>query len=293
MRSFIYVIVFLSSQVCAKESRPQNDWSAITTPKVGVVQSIGGYSNGCIIGADTLAERGTGFESIRRFRNRYYGHPELVKLIHWLGKKNEELGRPALLIGDLSQPAGGPMPYGHRSHQLGLDADVWLTHQPKGKRDRDDFFPRFVNLKTEKINQKTWDSSVIPLLKAVAEHPKVERVFVNWIIKRHLCSVVKEDRDWLRRIRPWWGHDRHFHIRIGCQAGSPNCKNQGSVANAPNCGGELWFSDASVIARRKKAAAAAKGKPKQPPKPRAKKVLPQQCQALVHPQRSKKSRPTH
>ena len=46
------------------------------------------------------------------------------------------------------------MPYGHRSHQLGLDADVWLTHQPKGKRDRDEFFPRFVNLKTEKINQK-------------------------------------------------------------------------------------------------------------------------------------------
>ena len=288
MRRFIFILVCISSQVCAKESRPQNAWSSVTTPKKGAPQSIGGYSNGCIVGAETLAEKGDGFESIRRFRNRYYGHPELIKVIHWLGKKNQELDRPALLVGDLSQPNGGPMPYGHRSHQLGLDADIWLTHQPKGKRDKDEFFPRFVNLSKEKVNPQIWDPSIVPLLKAVAQHPKVERVFVNWIIKRHLCKTVQEDRDWLRRIRPWWGHDRHFHIRIACQEGSPNCKNQRSVANIANCGGELWFSDAAVIARRKKAAAEQASKPS---KPRPKKVLPKRCQALIKAAAAPKEKP--
>lgn len=278
MRSFICIVIFLSSQVCAKESRPQNAWSALPEPISAQAQSIGGYSNGCIIGAKVLPKKGEGFESIRRFRNRYYGHPELIELIHWIGKKNLTLGRAPLLIGDLSQAAGGPMPYGHRSHQLGLDADVWFTHQPEKKRHQDAYFPRLVDLKGERVDPKHWDDSVIPLLKTVAQHPKVERIFVNWIIKRHLCKIVREDRDWLRRIRPWWGHDRHFHVRIGCQAGSPNCKNQSSVANAANCGGELWFSDAAVIARRKKAT----GKPK---KAKPKKVLPSRCQAIVKQQK--------
>ena len=179
------------------------------------------------------------------------------------------------------------MPYGHRSHQLGLDADVWLTHQPVGKRHKDEFFPRFVDLKKEKINPKTWDPSIIPILKTVAQHPKVERVFVNWIIKRHLCKTVKDDRDWLRRIRPWWGHDRHFHIRIRCQKGSPDCKNQRSVANIANCGGETWFSDAAVIARRKKDTVK---KASKPTKPRAKKVLPKRCQELINDKKASQKR---
>ena len=243
--------------------------------------SIGGYANGCLIGADTLAEKGVGFESIRRFRNRYYGHPKMVKLIEWLGKKNEELGRAPLLIGDLSQPAGGPMAYGHASHQMGLDADVWFTHQRKTRRDQDYFFPRFVNLKAEKINPKTWDPTIIPVLKAVAKNPQVNRVFVNWIIKRHLCKIVKTDRDWLRKIRPWWGHDRHFHIRMTCPKGSPHCKNQRSLAEAKNCGGELWFSDAQVIARRKAAEAKARKLGKKLKKKKRKKVLPKQCVQLL------------
>ena len=37
---------------------------------------------------------------------------------------------PGFLVGDISQPRGGPMFTGHASHQIGLDADVWLTPMP-------------------------------------------------------------------------------------------------------------------------------------------------------------------
>ena len=91
MRYVVIIFMVLSSQVFAKESRPQNAWSKLSGPTTGAPMSIGGYANGCLIGADTLAEKGVGFESIRRFRNRYYGHPKMVKLIEWLGKKKSFL----------------------------------------------------------------------------------------------------------------------------------------------------------------------------------------------------------
>ena len=43
---------------------------------------------------------------------------------------------PGLLVGDISQPRGGPMLTGHASHQLGLDADIWLTPMPDRKANQ-------------------------------------------------------------------------------------------------------------------------------------------------------------
>jgi penicillin-insensitive murein endopeptidase len=45
-----------------------------------------------------------------------------VEFIEELSKRAAQNGWPGLLIGDMSQPRGGPMLNGHASHQVGLDA---------------------------------------------------------------------------------------------------------------------------------------------------------------------------
>ena len=43
----------------------------------------------------------------------------------------EAAGLPTLYMNDISRPHGGPMAGLHASHQVGLDADVWLDVSPK------------------------------------------------------------------------------------------------------------------------------------------------------------------
>src|SRR6516165_2279694 len=53
---------------------------------------------------------------------------ELIYFLEGLGTKVANAGTwRGLLVGDISQPRGGPMITGHDSHQVGLDADIWLT----------------------------------------------------------------------------------------------------------------------------------------------------------------------
>ncbi len=273
MRRIIILILVLTSPVLAGEPTPTNAWSKVAKPVAGQTQTIGGYSNGCFTGGATLPPVGKGYETIRKSRNRYYGHPNLIETVKWVAAQHHQVGGDTLLVGDLSQPAGGPMPFGHRSHQAGLDADIWFTNVPESQRASDASFVRLVDLKGERINTKIWSPKYIRLLKIAASHPQVERIFVNWILKRHLCKIITEDKSWLRKLRPWWGHDRHFHIRLFCPKDSPKCRPQNPVSQTAICGGENWFSDNAVIARRK----ARKGKPKA----RKPKVLPKACQALV------------
>jgi penicillin-insensitive murein endopeptidase len=47
------------------------------------------------------------------------------------------------------------------------------------------------------------------------------------------------DREWLRKLRPWWGHDEHFHVRLSCPGDSPDCERQKSMPEGDGCGEEL------------------------------------------------------
>ena len=68
---------------------------------------------------------------MRLSRNRNWGHPDLVHFLERLSTRAAKTGTwPGLLVGDMSQPRGGPMLTGHASHQVGLDADIWLTPAP-------------------------------------------------------------------------------------------------------------------------------------------------------------------
>ena len=71
------------------------------------------------------------------------------------------------------------------------------------------------------VNDRLWTPAHTRLLKRAASYPEVERILVNPGIKKKLCDTVTGDRSWLRKVRPFWGHDYHFHVRIGCQPGSP------------------------------------------------------------------------
>ena len=49
--------------------------------------------------------------------------------------------------------------------------------------------------------------------RRAASYPEVERILVNPGIKKKLCDTVTGDRSWLRKIRPFWGHDWFFGVQ--------------------------------------------------------------------------------
>ena len=99
------------------------------------------------------------------------------------------------------------------------------------------------------IDPKVLTPSHLLVIRDAAQEPSVQRIFVNAAIKKALCREAKGDRSWLSKIRPLYGHDYHFHIRITCPAGATDCKSQPPPSEGEGCSaGDLayWFKD-SVI----------------------------------------------
>lgn len=210
-------------------------WGAIKTPGAGHAQAIGGYSAGCLDGASRLPLAGSGFRVTRPERGRVYGHPNLIAFIVDTGRKLLAAKLSALPIGDLAQPRGGPAPTGHASHQTGLDVDIgYVTPDSDGKA------VALVDLAKNKLNAK-WNAAVTRTLAIVAANASVDRLFVNPVIKQALCAAAKGDRAWLRKVRPWWGHHDHFHVRLRCPEDSPECQAQAELPAGDGCGELAWW----------------------------------------------------
>jgi penicillin-insensitive murein endopeptidase len=214
-------------------------------------RTIGFYSKGCLAGAVALPINGETWQVMRLSRNRNWGHPNLISFLERLSAKAAEVaGWPGLLVGDMSQPRGGPMLTGHASHQVGLDADIWLSPMPDhelSRQEREEMSATNVVAPNRlDVDPSVWTPSHGKLIKAAAEDPGVERIFVNAAIKKALCREAGNDRAWLDKVRPWWGHDYHFHVRIACPADSPECKPQPQAPPSEGCGKDLdyWFSNA-------------------------------------------------
>jgi penicillin-insensitive murein endopeptidase len=201
-----------------------------TTPSQGPARSVGFYSHGCIAGAVALPVDGETWQVMRVSRNRNWGHPELIQFIEQLADKATRTGWHGLLVGDMSQPRGGPLLAGHTSHQVGLDVDIWLTPMPAHaltRLEREEMMATMVVVANRKdVDPKVWTPAHTALIKAAASDQRVTRVFVNPAIKKALCREPGDDRAWLGKIQPWLGHDWHFHVRLGCQPDSPDCEPQ-------------------------------------------------------------------
>ena len=225
---------------------------------------IGFYANGCLAGARALPINGKTWQVMRLSRNRNWGHPEMVSFLEKLAEKAPSVGWRGLLVGDMAQPRGGPMITGHASHQIGLDADIWLTPMPARELapiEREEMSAtQMVRADRLDIDPSVWTPAHVNIIRAAAEDPGVERIFVNAAIKKALCRAGGPNRAWLSKVRPMYGHDYHFHVRMPCPAGSEDCRPQEPPPGGDGCGKELdyWFSDAVLHPK----------PPKVPPKPR-------------------------
>jgi len=221
----------------------------VMTPTEVETRSIGFYARGCLAGAKALPVDGDAWQVMRLSRNRNWGHPAMIAFLERFSRKAAREGVwPGILIGDISQPRGGPMLTGHASHQVGLDADVWLTPMPAIDMVRPDGLA---------VDPAHWSTRQAGIIKAAAEEPEVERIFVNAAIKKALCETAA-GQPWMNKVRAYWGHNYHFHIRIACPPGDAECQPQDPVPPGDGCDKSLawWFTDEALHP--------APGKPKPP-----------------------------
>ena len=246
-------------------------------PKPASMQAraIGFYSRGCLAGATALPVDGQTWQVMRLSRNRNWGHPALISFLERLSSQVPQInGWPGILVGDISQARGGPMLTGHASHQIGLDADIWLTPMPDrrlSRAEREEMSAtNLVRADKLDVDPARYTPAHLALIRAAAREREVERIFVNAAIKRALCRDAGRDRSWLAKVRPMWGHNYHFHIRMACQDGS--CQSQDPPSNDEGCGPELdrWFTPAML-----------NPKPGPPRPPMTMAALPPECRQVL------------
>src|SRR5690554_5786988 len=178
----------------ASEQLAKDLFGAKRLPAALPARSYGFYSKGCLAGGIAIAADGPHWQAMRLSRNRRWGHPDLIRLIERLSREAVQDGWPGLLIGDISQPRGGPMVTGHASHQIGLDADIWFTPMPHerlsvAERER----VSAVSLLKEGtlyVDDRKWTPAHAALLRRAASYPEVQRIFVHPGIKKKLCDTV-------------------------------------------------------------------------------------------------------
>ena len=218
-------------------------FGALKAPANMPTRVIGTYSKGCLAGAQELAPTGPAWQVMRLSRNRNWGHPSLVRYVERLASDvKAKDGWPGLLVGDLSQPRGGPMTYGHASHQVGLDVDVWylpMPDRPLSLDERDKIPMPTVLVNPFNVDPALFTPAHAQVVRRAASYPGVERVLVHPAVKKALCESADGDRAYLRKVRPYWGHDDHFHVRVVCPPDSPGCQHPPAAPADDGCGKEL------------------------------------------------------
>ena len=181
-------------------------------------ESVGKYNKGCLNGGVELPIKGETWQHINSKRGRNWGHPRLINFTKDLSQKVADFGWIGLYIGDLGNPRGGPTPYGHAAHQVGLEVDIKFrkpaTLDLSVKDSHNDHRygkPSFKELNVVSKNQKNVNSNWTPehmaILKAAAQDERVNKIFVNAAIKVWMCkNAGSVNRSWLMKIRPEKGH---------------------------------------------------------------------------------------
>ena len=208
----------------------------------------GGYAKGCLAGGVELPETGPTWQAMRLSRNRDWGHPQTIDFIRRLSAKAAlQPGWKGLYIGDISQPRGGPMMSGHRSHQIGMDVDIWMRPPKRldlSRAERENISSVSLRRAGGAYTNDKWTRQHQEIIKAAAQDPRTARIFVFPGAKVRMCNDEKGDRAWLRKVRPWWGHHAHFHVRLKCPEGAADCVGQAPPPAGDGCeDAQKWVDD--------------------------------------------------
>lgn len=255
IRRLFLCMALLAPLPAVAEDLANQLFGAMKTPSQQDPMPIGSYAKGCAAGLVQLPETGASWQAMRLSRNRNYGQPVLVDFLQDLSRNAQKIGWAGLYIGDMSQPRGGPMTSGHASHQIGLDADIWML-PPKRldltPNERENISSIPVRSADQRSVTENFTARHAALLKAAASDKRVDRIFVAAAVKIEMCKTAKRaDKKWLQKIRPVAGHDTHFHVRLKCPKGAKLCETQTPSVSELSNGGNgcddtlmYWVSDA-------------------------------------------------
>lgn len=208
--------------------------------------AYGSYASGCLAGGVAMPETGPTWQAMRLSRNRNWGHPETIAFIKDLSRiAAGQPGWNGLYVGDISQPRGGPMTSGHASHQLGLDADIWLKRSDRltlSRAERESLSAISMQRANGAYTNDGWTHAHHEIVKAAAKDPRTARIFIFAGAKAQMCRDDQgPDRAWLRKVRPWWGHHYHFHVRLNCPDDARGCVAQDPPPPGDGCAeAEQW-----------------------------------------------------
>ncbi|WP_406646354.1 penicillin-insensitive murein endopeptidase [Aliisedimentitalea scapharcae] len=246
----IFSILLLATTLTSASAEPlaKQLFGAKTNGSSQRSASFGSYAKGCVAGAVRLPETGPSWQAMRLSRNRNWGHPDTIDYINKLSAfAATQRGWNGLYIGDISQPRGGPMLSGHRSHQIGLDIDIWMRPADKlnlSRKARENISSISMRRSNGAFVNSNWTAQHHAILRAAAKDRRVARIFVFPGAKVQMCKDEKGDRTWLRKIRPWWGHHYHFHVRLKCPRGARGCQNQDAPPRGDGCAdAQRWVND--------------------------------------------------
>lgn len=243
LSALVLSVMMAAFSASAEDKVPAKQlFGKITLPSKQRTAPLGFYAKGCLAGGIAIPVDGPAWQVIHLSRNRRWGTPEMIALVERLAREAKAKdGWNGLMVGDISQPRGGPMLSGHASHQIGLDADIWLTPMPDRPMSYDEreVVPEASVLRKDmmRVDDRRWTKSHARLIVRAASYPQVERVFVHPAIKKKLCDTLDgADRSVLNKIRPIYGHHYHFHIRMKCPPGSEGCEDQADPPADSGCG---------------------------------------------------------
>ncbi|MBL4813458.1 MAG: penicillin-insensitive murein endopeptidase [Rhodobacteraceae bacterium] len=229
--------VFISTAGDDRAAKPL--FGHISIPSDQASEPLGFYSRGCQAGAVQLAETGPTWQAMRLSRNRNWAQPATVDFVQNLSRfAARQPGWAGLYVGDMSQPRGGPMLTGHASHQTGLDLDIWMLPPARLDLTRDER-ENLSSIRTDRHSgayvNDAWTPQHMAILREAARDPRVARIFVFAGAKVEMCNTATGDRAWLNKIRPWYGHNYHFHVRLNCVPGTQNCEDQAPPPPGDGC----------------------------------------------------------
>jgi penicillin-insensitive murein DD-endopeptidase len=290
----LFLSLLLACPVQAEDLANQL-FGAKDAPSAQDPMPIGSYAKGCAAGLMELPETGPTWQAMRLSRNRNFGQPVMIQFLTDLSATARDIGfGQGLYIGDISQPRGGPMTSGHASHQIGLDADIWML-PPRSlslsEEERENVSSIPVRSADQLSVTENWTRVHRELMKQAALDPRVDRIFVAAAVKIEMCRTAKKaDKKWLQKIRPVAGHDTHFHVRLKCPKGAKLCQTQTPTVADLSKGGDgcdetltWWVTDFLNPPKDTK-----KKKPKEDDAPKKKGPrqftmadLPKQCEAVL------------